>query len=635
MSIEIKIADGRSELYQWDTERMLDITADSVVTEVHFAIGKTDSALTCKPTLKSEDGTFKYTVTIPNAVLQKSGLLFVYLYLADNSGGQTIHCVKFRVVPKPKPNDYPTVEDELNEKIAKKGDTLDYSDNILSLLSGENVLSKVEVGNLTELDLSAYTEDSYLTIDNDVFNDFEIGIVSKGGYFGDTFGTVISLPFEDDMEKELEGTFNEKQVFELGKGTIIAVDKPSSEFSEAIARVITIINRDKIRTVFLFNSNESESVSLYSAVAPVSDTDENANMPSMLEIETYNFPYYLYNLREKIISNNDELTNSLNIYLDSIYNKLAKKQDSLTAGDGIKLDNSKISVETDNLDVSNSKATATVDGTEQTKTLSEMLGMVMSSSSGVTDYTKLDNLPYKVITENDLQDITYEGTTFKGLDLDTLDSGSYYFSIPYTFEDYVENENCAILKWIGENNEVVMCPLVNTSEVHKSDTVLLVKIYGALVCILTNYSDCGNSSSNNIGGYILANMYEIYKIQNVLEKSYGNYSFYLLSKTTDTLYFRDYEQYKSSYTYNELGSLTLVQASFTQPSGDRAYDKNKEYTITFTANNTKLTYPSNWYWSGDDVENNVFTPQNGKRYTLKAWCDFYGWRIDVISITYP
>lgn len=94
----MKIADGRSEFYQWDHDQQLIVPAEC--TEVHFDNGTTKEAVACK--VVEDNG--EYRVDVPNILLQTAAELRAYGWSAER---KCVICfANIWVEPREKPADY-------------------------------------------------------------------------------------------------------------------------------------------------------------------------------------------------------------------------------------------------------------------------------------------------------------------------------------------------------------------------------------------------------------------------------------------------------------------------------------------------------------------------------------------------
>ena len=119
------IADGRTNLYQWDSNIHLLVSAPGKIIEAHFATRFSKKALTVE--VKKVNG--KIYAEIPNILLQKAETIIVYAYYTDGNSSYTKIQESFEVTPRPKPDDYVYTETEvktfnsLDERIKKLEET--------------------------------------------------------------------------------------------------------------------------------------------------------------------------------------------------------------------------------------------------------------------------------------------------------------------------------------------------------------------------------------------------------------------------------------------------------------------------------------------------------------------------------
>lgn len=118
--MSLSILDGRRNFWQWDTDQQL-LVEDTACGMVHYCDGTEERALVAK--IKTlEDG--RRAADVPNILLQTYGILVAYLYQEDEHGASTRKDYQFRVLPRPKPEDYVYTETEvLNyQTLAKRMD---------------------------------------------------------------------------------------------------------------------------------------------------------------------------------------------------------------------------------------------------------------------------------------------------------------------------------------------------------------------------------------------------------------------------------------------------------------------------------------------------------------------------------
>ena len=95
----LELADGRGELFQWDTGRIIEFGEDAV-SQAHFA--NTEKVINIPYTVEVKNR----KAAIPDELLQVPGKLIVYAWVSDTNGGYTKVQVNFPVFARPKPSDY-------------------------------------------------------------------------------------------------------------------------------------------------------------------------------------------------------------------------------------------------------------------------------------------------------------------------------------------------------------------------------------------------------------------------------------------------------------------------------------------------------------------------------------------------
>lgn len=95
----LELADGRGELFQWDTGRIIEFGEDAV-SQAHFT--STEKTINIPYTVEVKNR----KAAIPDELLQVPGKLIVYAWVSDTNGGYTKVQVNFPVFARPKPSDY-------------------------------------------------------------------------------------------------------------------------------------------------------------------------------------------------------------------------------------------------------------------------------------------------------------------------------------------------------------------------------------------------------------------------------------------------------------------------------------------------------------------------------------------------
>ena len=158
----IKLADGRNELWQWDTGRKV-VFDDETVKQAHFQ--KHSSGYGRTIDVDVEDGAAK----IPDELLQAALPLTVYAYVGEESDGYTKIERVFTVKPRKRPAEYvftPTEQLTLRQLEAIIGDlnnlTTKAKDNLVAAI---NEAAKTGSGGAGSIDLR--TADGYIQYSND------------------------------------------------------------------------------------------------------------------------------------------------------------------------------------------------------------------------------------------------------------------------------------------------------------------------------------------------------------------------------------------------------------------------------------------------------------------------------------
>ena len=148
-----KILDGRDRFYQWDLDRKL-IVSDESVNEVHFCNRTDDCSLVCEV---YQDGELRL-VNVPNILLQNDWRINVYAF----DSKYTKHSVQYEVVSRTKPADYIYTEteiknyDELAERIAQ------IEENGISDEAVEDAIERYLEENNISVDLTGVATEEYV-----------------------------------------------------------------------------------------------------------------------------------------------------------------------------------------------------------------------------------------------------------------------------------------------------------------------------------------------------------------------------------------------------------------------------------------------------------------------------------------
>lgn len=131
-------------LTQWDYGQELQIIGLQNLKrpEVHFAAGNSASALICPASMQT-DGSI--LTRIPDKLLEKGENIKAYVYVADETSGETVYTMTLYVTRRPKPEEYNSPAEksllrQMIEKLDTKADSLKLVDGELVLKAGEKEL---------------------------------------------------------------------------------------------------------------------------------------------------------------------------------------------------------------------------------------------------------------------------------------------------------------------------------------------------------------------------------------------------------------------------------------------------------------------------------------------------------------
>ncbi len=179
----IKLADGRSELWQWDTGRKITFD-DANIKQAHFQNHANGYGRTID--VDVEDGAAK----IPDELLQAALPLTVYAYIGEESDGYTKVERVFTVKPRKRPAEYvftPADQLTLRKLESMIGNLADLTTTAKNnLVAAINEAAKTGSGGAGSIDLR--TADGYIQYSNDGGETWEnlIALADLKGEKGDT-----------------------------------------------------------------------------------------------------------------------------------------------------------------------------------------------------------------------------------------------------------------------------------------------------------------------------------------------------------------------------------------------------------------------------------------------------------------
>lgn len=142
----IKIEDDKPFLYQWDLNMRVELLNIKQGIEVHFS----DTYITSDSCLvvESYEQNNKVFANIPNILLQRSGIILVYLYIQDEGRAWTEFKTEIVVLPRKKPANYVYTETEIKtfESLEKRIENLEkgeIDDNIIDALYETGIINPV------------------------------------------------------------------------------------------------------------------------------------------------------------------------------------------------------------------------------------------------------------------------------------------------------------------------------------------------------------------------------------------------------------------------------------------------------------------------------------------------------------
>ena len=105
----MRLLDGRSYAYQWDSNIYVILPKAKIGEEIHFAHRKDKKALVM--TAIEIDSVI--VAEVPNLLLQRAGFIQVQHFISDKKGNRTINRDELKVLEREKPDDYLYEESEI------------------------------------------------------------------------------------------------------------------------------------------------------------------------------------------------------------------------------------------------------------------------------------------------------------------------------------------------------------------------------------------------------------------------------------------------------------------------------------------------------------------------------------------
>lgn len=188
-----EILDGRSEFYQWDSDRQI-IVKDESITQLHFC-NRTDDCSLC---VSVENG----IANVPNVLLQDSWNIKVYGF----DKNYTKHCETFKVVGRSKPSDYIYTETEVKnyEDLKNRVDEIE-KNGISDERIGTALESYLEENPIeVEVDLSDYATTEYV---DEAVENIQIPDAGEGCHIGMKGTAKGAEVFNDYASNEATGEY--------------------------------------------------------------------------------------------------------------------------------------------------------------------------------------------------------------------------------------------------------------------------------------------------------------------------------------------------------------------------------------------------------------------------------------------
>lgn len=242
----LELADGRGELFQWDTGRIIEFGEDAV-SQAHFT--NTEKVINIPYTVEVKNR----KVAIPDELLQVPGKLIVYAWVSDTNGGYTKVQVNFPVFARPKPSDYVYTPTEH---------------------AGFERL-RTEIGDLSTLQTDA--------------KDNLVSAINEAAASGGSADAVLYTPqtLTDEQKKQARENVDAASDFvikaTMGSGNAITLDKTLEQIQEAIndgKKVLVDMAQGPHHAFLPLISNSPDGV-LFAAIGPASPFSTVASVSVM------------------------------------------------------------------------------------------------------------------------------------------------------------------------------------------------------------------------------------------------------------------------------------------------------------------------------------------------------------------
>lgn len=156
----IRIEGNKAALYQWDLNQRLILSDIGLDVEAHFSCSYDDKDSLVL--LTYEDNGLIYC-NIPNILLQRRGVIYVYLYVREEDQTYTKHHSEILVIPREKPDDYVYTETEVFTYMKIEGRVKTLEQKMAKGVFTVNDKEPDENGNV-EIDTECITKEEILSL---------------------------------------------------------------------------------------------------------------------------------------------------------------------------------------------------------------------------------------------------------------------------------------------------------------------------------------------------------------------------------------------------------------------------------------------------------------------------------------